>query len=71
MSFERRVATGAVPSGRPSEPAPSAEWQPPGVVNVLTGGGADCGPVLCAMPFESDDEAIRLANDTPFGLAAS
>jgi betaine-aldehyde dehydrogenase len=29
------------------------------------------GPVLCAMPFDDDDEAIRLANDTPYGLAAS
>jgi betaine-aldehyde dehydrogenase len=29
------------------------------------------GPVLAALPFDTDDEAIRLANDTPFGLAAS
>jgi betaine-aldehyde dehydrogenase len=29
------------------------------------------GPVLVALPFDSDDEGIRLANDTPFGLAAS
>lgn len=29
------------------------------------------GPVLVALPFETDDEAISLANDTPFGLAAS
>ncbi len=29
------------------------------------------GPVLVALPFESDDEALRLANDTPYGLAAS
>jgi betaine-aldehyde dehydrogenase len=29
------------------------------------------GPVLCAWPFDSDDEAITLANDTPYGLAAS
>jgi betaine-aldehyde dehydrogenase len=29
------------------------------------------GPVLVVLPFDSDDEAIRLANDTPFGLAAS
>ncbi|GAA3680434.1 gamma-aminobutyraldehyde dehydrogenase [Arthrobacter ginkgonis] len=29
------------------------------------------GPVLAALPFETDDEAIALANDTPFGLAAS
>ena len=29
------------------------------------------GPVLTAMPFDSDDEAIALANDTVYGLAAS
>jgi acyl-CoA reductase-like NAD-dependent aldehyde dehydrogenase len=29
------------------------------------------GPVLPVMSFESDDEAIRLANDSEFGLAAS
>lgn len=29
------------------------------------------GPVLVALPFESDEEAIVLANDTPYGLAAS
>ncbi len=29
------------------------------------------GPVLVAVPFDTDDEAIELANDTPYGLAAS
>jgi betaine-aldehyde dehydrogenase len=29
------------------------------------------GPVLVVLPFESDDEGLRLANDTPYGLAAS
>ena len=29
------------------------------------------GPVLVAMPFDDLDEAVRLANDTPYGLAAS
>lgn len=29
------------------------------------------GPVLPVAPFDSDDEAIRLANDSDFGLAAS
>jgi betaine-aldehyde dehydrogenase len=46
---------------------------------LVTGAGQDAeivrqeifGPVLVALPFDSDDEAIRLANDTPFGLAAS
>jgi succinate-semialdehyde dehydrogenase/glutarate-semialdehyde dehydrogenase len=29
------------------------------------------GPVLSVAPFDSDDEAVRLANDSEFGLAAS
>jgi betaine-aldehyde dehydrogenase len=29
------------------------------------------GPVLVSLPFDSDPEAITLANDTPYGLAAS
>ncbi|MEJ8660067.1 MULTISPECIES: gamma-aminobutyraldehyde dehydrogenase [Streptomyces] len=29
------------------------------------------GPVLVVVPFDSDDEGIALANDTPYGLAAS
>ncbi|MFI1831034.1 gamma-aminobutyraldehyde dehydrogenase [Streptomyces sp. NPDC020412] len=29
------------------------------------------GPVLTILPFDSDDEGIALANDTPYGLAAS
>ncbi|KQX63710.1 aminobutyraldehyde dehydrogenase [Angustibacter sp. Root456] len=29
------------------------------------------GPVLVAVPFDTDDEAIALANDTVYGLAAS
>lgn len=26
------------------------------------------GPVLCLMPFDSEDEVIEMANDTPYGL---
>jgi betaine-aldehyde dehydrogenase len=29
------------------------------------------GPVLVVLPYGDDDEGLRLANDTPFGLAAS
>ena len=28
------------------------------------------GPVLVIIPFENEDEAIAIANDTPYGLAA-
>ncbi|WP_214413453.1 aminobutyraldehyde dehydrogenase [Sphaerisporangium fuscum] len=29
------------------------------------------GPVLVVLPFSGEDEAVRLANDTPYGLASS
>ncbi|MCP4000060.1 MAG: aldehyde dehydrogenase family protein [Gammaproteobacteria bacterium] len=29
------------------------------------------GPVMCIMPFDSEDEAIRLANDSQYGLSAA
>ncbi|MBA2286910.1 MAG: aldehyde dehydrogenase [Ktedonobacteraceae bacterium] len=29
------------------------------------------GPVACILPFETEEEAIRLANDTPYGLSGS
>jgi betaine-aldehyde dehydrogenase len=29
------------------------------------------GPVLVVLPFDSDDEGLQLAGDTPYGLAAS
>jgi len=28
------------------------------------------GPVLCILPYQSEEDAIRIANDTPYGLAA-
>ncbi len=28
------------------------------------------GPVLCVMPFSTEEEAVAIANDTPYGLAA-
>jgi len=28
------------------------------------------GPVLVVIPYEDDDDAVRIANDTPYGLAA-
>jgi aldehyde dehydrogenase (NAD+) len=28
------------------------------------------GPVLCVIPFDTEDEAVKLANESKFGLAA-
>jgi aldehyde dehydrogenase (NAD+) len=28
------------------------------------------GPVLCILPYESEEQAVQIANDTPYGLAA-
>jgi aldehyde dehydrogenase (NAD+) len=28
------------------------------------------GPVLCILPYKSEEEAVQIANDTPYGLAA-
>ena len=28
------------------------------------------GPVLCILPYETEEDAIHIANDTPYGLAA-
>jgi acyl-CoA reductase-like NAD-dependent aldehyde dehydrogenase len=27
------------------------------------------GPVLCLIPYDGDDEAVRIANDSPYGLS--
>jgi aldehyde dehydrogenase (NAD+) len=27
------------------------------------------GPVLCIIPYEDDDDAVRISNDTPYGLS--
>jgi aldehyde dehydrogenase (NAD+) len=29
------------------------------------------GPIVCVMPFDTDDEAVAIANDTPFGLSGA
>ena len=65
-------AGGAAPGG---ELAAGAYYRP----TLVTGVGQDSeivreevfGPVLAALPFDTDDEAIALANDTAYGLAAS
>lgn len=66
------VCGGHAPDG---DLAAGAYYRP----TLLTGAGADAevwreeifGPVLVALGFTGDDEAFALANDTPYGLAAS
>ena len=29
------------------------------------------GPVVCVIPYDNEDDAVRIANDSPFGLAGS
>ncbi|MOA29692.1 3-succinoylsemialdehyde-pyridine dehydrogenase [compost metagenome] len=29
------------------------------------------GPVICILPFRSEEEAIAIANDTPYGLSGA
>ncbi|AXG80574.1 gamma-aminobutyraldehyde dehydrogenase [Streptomyces paludis] len=61
--------------------APGGDWSDGAYYRptLVTGAAQDSeivqseifGPVLTVLPFDTDDEGIRLANDTPYGLAAS
>ncbi|RLU96628.1 gamma-aminobutyraldehyde dehydrogenase [Streptomyces griseocarneus] len=71
-SYATVVTGGDAPAG---ELAKGAYYLP----TLVTGAAQDSeivqdevfGPVLVVLPFDSDDEGIALANDTPYGLAAS
>ncbi|MEV7593745.1 gamma-aminobutyraldehyde dehydrogenase [Streptomyces sp. NPDC089922] len=66
------VTGGEIPGG---DLAAGAYYRP----TLITGAAQDSevvqseifGPVLVVLPFDTDDEGIALANDTPYGLAAS
>ncbi|MBP3043781.1 gamma-aminobutyraldehyde dehydrogenase [Arthrobacter jiangjiafuii] len=66
------LAGGSAPGG---SLAAGAYYRP----TLVTGAAQDSeivqqevfGPVLAALPFDTDDEGLDLANDTPYGLAAS
>ncbi|MFD3545105.1 gamma-aminobutyraldehyde dehydrogenase [Streptomyces sp. NPDC058655] len=66
------VGGGEIPGG---ELAEGAYYRP----TLITGAAQDSevvqseifGPVLVVLPFDTDDEGIELANDSPYGLAAS
>lgn len=71
-SYARVVTGGETPLGDLSD---GAYYRP----TLIAGAAQDSevvqseifGPVLVVLPFDTDDEGIALANDTPYGLAAS
>ncbi|MFI2241254.1 gamma-aminobutyraldehyde dehydrogenase [Streptomyces chrestomyceticus] len=71
-SYATVVTGGEAPQG---DLAKGAYYRP----TLITGAAQDSeavqseifGPVLVVLPFDGDDEGIALANDTPYGLAAS
>jgi len=64
-----RVLTGGERINRPGY-----FFQPTVLANVSTNMALTCeeifGPVVAIQKFATEDEAVRLANDTPYGLAA-
>ncbi|MCX3058948.1 gamma-aminobutyraldehyde dehydrogenase [Streptomyces beihaiensis] len=71
-SYARLVTGGTVPGGALKN---GAYYTPTLIADAAQDSEAVqaeiFGPVLVVLPFDSDDEGIRLANDTPYGLAAS
>jgi acyl-CoA reductase-like NAD-dependent aldehyde dehydrogenase len=63
------VFRGDAPSGR-------GFWFPPTLLAPVSNDSRQAqeeifGPVACVIPFDTEDDAVRLANDTPFGLSGS
>ncbi|MFJ9727767.1 gamma-aminobutyraldehyde dehydrogenase [Streptomyces sp. NPDC101209] len=71
-SYARVVTGGEAPDG---ELAKGAYYRPTLVADVAQDSeivqSELFGPVLVVLPFDGDEEGIALANDTPYGLAAS
>ncbi|WP_275936268.1 aldehyde dehydrogenase family protein [Sinosporangium album] len=70
FAADNQIAAGGAPLPGPGFPYPPT---------LITGAGQDSeivqgelfGPVLVALPFDGEEEAVRLANDTPYGLTSS
>jgi acyl-CoA reductase-like NAD-dependent aldehyde dehydrogenase len=61
---------------RGSAPSGQGFWYPPTVVTPASRNDRLLrdeifGPVVAVMPFEDEADAVRLANDSPFGLSGS
>ena len=71
---EGRLVTGG---GRPKDAALSRGWYVEPTVFADVKNSARIaqeeifGPVLTVIPFEDEAEAVRIANDTPYGLAGA
>jgi betaine-aldehyde dehydrogenase len=73
---ERATANGAeVLAGGAPPDGPGSYYPPTLVIGAAQASeivqGEIFGPVLVALPFAAEDEGVRLANDTPYGLASS
>ena len=79
---QRETVSSYVPDGAPvairgSAPDGPGYWFPPTVLvpgrRTTTGAAREeiFGPVACVIPFEGEEEAVRLANDTIYGLSGS
>ena len=78
---QRETVASYVPEGAPvairgSAPDGPGYWFPPTVLAPMSNGDRAAteeifGPVACVIPFGSEEEAVRLANETIYGLSGS
>jgi betaine-aldehyde dehydrogenase len=82
ISAERREAVAAfVPDDAPvairgSAPEGAGYWYPPTILCPVSNDDRAAreeifGPVACVIPFRDEEEAVRLANDSIYGLSGS
>jgi acyl-CoA reductase-like NAD-dependent aldehyde dehydrogenase len=78
---QRETVASYVPDGAPvairgDAPSGPGFWYPPTVLCPTSPDDRAVreeifGPVACVLPFDGEDEAVRLANDTIYGLSGS
>jgi acyl-CoA reductase-like NAD-dependent aldehyde dehydrogenase len=78
---QREAVRGYVPDDAPvafrgTTPPGPGYWFPPTVLAPVSPADRVAreevfGPVLAVIPFDDEDEAVRIANDTPYGLSGS
>lgn len=80
-SDHRKKVSSYVPDDAPvairgGAPGGSGFWFPPTVLAPVSNGDKAAreeifGPVVAVIPFDGEDDAVRQANDTPYGLSGS